>query len=389
MNLESLVSLLTDPQWTSNRMTTASAPQPGTFEDLLAQESAREFRDGLSSNDARRYIDEVLTMLARSLRNGDVVTQPVWQLLHGPDQGARHEHSAVEHSIDAPEKASHLASRSNGPAGVLILPAPQELSDSTASPRGAVTGAFLGFPAGNATAHVPLVQAASSDIPRLIKDALTGLATGGLQEAPVESQPLSLPNVIGMPGSGPTHDEALFGMTEQLDQAGPGQNGVESLFFVPMRSFATGHLDQYSRFGGRPFIQIPATLFRAGTDAAVDRDAQANRGNGPSQSPAGGTRTAAQATHLSPASASSARTSAHTMRAPALRPDFGETFQGMLPARQNFLVFDTGVQKKLYVRDYFTPTDTLRRLHEMARDSLFDMTYLHVVINGKNYGRLG
>ena len=395
MNFESLVSLLTDPQWSSNRTTPSSAQQSGTFEDFLLSDNTADIRDGVSRDAARQYIDEALTALGQSLRNGHVATQPIWQLFDASDSESREERATGDHSIDAPESAAHRAPQSGRPTAILVLLDAQDVSSSQSAAEGAVTGAFLGLSAGYVGnepagyARIPVVQSTSNDLSQAFEGILAGAASGGAEDAAYDGSALSLPEVLDTLGYGPAaHNGALLELTEQMRRARLGHDGIESLFYVPIRGFATGHLDQRSRVGSRSFVQVPVTRFKNDVGSTAIKETLGGRSPSTAPPNQGNSRGASHAGHSAAMSTSQTRANAQAARAPVSRPELAETLQGVLPARQNFFVFETGSQKKLYVRDYFTPAETLRRLNDMARDSLFDMAHLHVFINGKNYGRL-
>lgn len=399
MNLESLVSILSDASWTSNRDAQPAASQGRTFDDLLSPET-RGNGKAAGREAAQRFVSDALVSLAHALRHGEIESQPIWDVLSGREDG---EVSRAESTVDTVDATNVPRQGDTGfaePGALLLLPASQpgggQLKKS-GSVRAALTATFLEVSRAAhqdtqavALAPVPVVHVDSAEVlpaleQLLTRDSVNASAEGGRvlpagPRASVSSMLARLGFDVGI------EDGSRAELVEQLLRSVPRDGQRESLLFVPMRGFATGFLDQHSRIAASASTKVPGVP----SERVTANASQALLAGKESAAP-GATQRPVPAGEPLIRSASLPQVQARDgqgVRTAGPRADFLEALQGVLPPRQNFLLLESGERKRLFVRDFFAPADTLRRLGEMARNTLFGMGDVHVVINGEDYGSL-
>lgn len=268
------------------------------------------------------------------------------------------------------------------------LPAGEIDEGSDEDVKGAITGTFVEYMNDEREARItPVIHAVAKDTGAVLETVLK-IPEGIHDELPQPdtlTPPEAAPEVVPEEVADPFED-ILSETAQEIPVTGESSEW-QSLYFAPMRAFATGHLDMRVTSGGarlgtaaaagRATVPQPAIALRASRpQAALNAIDQA------------GTRAPAEQAAAS-SSTPAARQAADSARTAAPRSAFYQTIQAVLPPRQNFLLLETGREKRLFVRDYFSPGDTLRHLKGLAQVAPFDLNDLNIIINGKEHGRLG
>ena len=347
MSFAALVAMLNRPEGSAGQTTVnAAAPETDRFADLLSAD------DG-AAGPLPEELGATFEDIGRDLADGRIETRPA---------AAVFAELAADAASDAPSSGDALPI----PEAMVVVLADPAASPAARTVHGALTGAFV---EGGDVRAVPVMHVDAAEPGRVLDAFLAGAALDSVDAAP--------PGLPALEAAVP------------LEIAGQDLSRDDTLLFVPMRAWATGHMDMRLVSGvdaagttagstGRAAIRsdigqvnpTPATIARA--NAAAPRFVAAEQGMPqpalPSAVPARRAADSATASH---------------------RRDFYELIQGVLPPRQSFLVLEAGAERRLYIRDYFSPGLTLRQLGRIAAESPFDLRGLNVVINGIDHGRVG
>lgn len=420
MNLEALIAM-----WGQSH---------GGFEyssrSLEEQAPARDFGEILdAASDSEdsvqaagpQFLERALDAYSQRINRGEVNSQPIQELFFPKLARAFGGQAEARLSSSDANDSQNPKGEDEPGAFVIVLARPSgaEMFDEDQhekrKPGAAVTGAFTGRRSSresqsnrNETAsdsdvgrmaasdapggYVPLVQVDDSSVPTVLDNLLGGAGSrdgrdlsgepGGNQQGIDALATADAPSMAPVPDS--------IGELQKLPgelTSVTGDHEWESLVFVPMTAFASGHLENQTIHHSAPLDYGSVAQLMRSHPAATPSVGQ----TAPpvTQLTSFSQRLAAEGSLLAMTSAPTTPTPVRESGVAAvLRRDFYETIQGVLPPRQNFLLLQLGEEKRLFVRDFYSPTDTLRQLEQIAKSSPFDLSELHVVINGVDHGRL-
>ena len=418
MNLEALIAMWGQSQGSSGYSGRSPDGQSITqnFVDILDAGTTLPGSESRARPAGDQFLTRALDTFAHQMNRAEISTQPLHELFFpkmarafGERPGVRFSDAANSRVSDAAEKPD-MDSKPGAFVIVLAKPSGTEIFDEEDSRdgRAAITAAFTGRRSGRDAESVsgiteprsadlenyaPIIQVDDSRLPNV----LDGVFGGAAALFPDDGElPGNVPGAAasGLPaasGLQPTSDmmpieELLHMPVEDTSVTGAGE--WESLLFVPMAAVASGHLENRVAYSAGP-----AAYSGGHGETTSSRPSFA----APAQSSASGVRTSSSPRQAVTRGSAVPLPSAPQTPVPnresavsaVLRRDFYETLQAVLPPRQNFLLLQLGEEKRLFVRDFFSPTDTLRQLGQIAKSSPFDLSDLHVVINGVDHGRLG